>query len=226
MSDWTAYHTLQAVPEELGQGPTGRPVVNSFHGLPMIPTPEGDAVDVYAMTRAALIGQGWLSVDEVARKAGLPAATVDHALKELVGEGSILVQMEHRELGAFLVYRDDPGPPEEEAPRTITARDMGKHVDATLDAGHGADDFSDAAELPADGLAETAVKVCIYGHVEHLTVSVADDRDLQLNMVWQVDSPDGREPLIPSEHLLVGRVLDLVEHHPDGSLRRTLWRMP
>jgi hypothetical protein len=90
-----------------------------FYGLPMIPTPareddtagryqeEEQPMDTYALTLQALIGQGWMTVAEIARRAGLPYSAVDHALNELVGSGKVAVSSSQRDGNdAVLVYAD------------------------------------------------------------------------------------------------------------------------
>jgi DNA-binding IclR family transcriptional regulator len=67
-------------------------------------------VDIYAIVLDALNGQGWSTVEETARRAGLPQLAVNNTLTELVGQGHVFVRIdgERDPAGAVLVYSDEP----------------------------------------------------------------------------------------------------------------------
>lgn len=63
---------------------------------------------IYALVMGALRGRGWMTLEEVVRRAGLPRVATYNALTELVGEGKVFVQVSHRAGGAVLVWTDEP----------------------------------------------------------------------------------------------------------------------
>lgn len=75
--------------------------------------PEGGvAVDIYSQVLGALNGNGWSTVEDVARRADLPLVAAKNTLTELVGAGTAFVKVETVDVGLWaggvLVYSDQP----------------------------------------------------------------------------------------------------------------------
>lgn len=66
-------------------------------------------MNIYAIVMDALNGGDWSTVEEVARRAGLPMMAVNNTLTELVGQGQAFVRISHQSPdGAVLVYNNEP----------------------------------------------------------------------------------------------------------------------